>query len=153
MKRPHGTNQTDGVAVDLLALEQLTLEEMAAHLGVSTAEVQRREQAGDLFSFFRQSRGSERIYPIYQLAPEVHPAMIRRARAAFDPDLVQVHHFFTQRDRDLAHLSVREVLAGRPHESFKLDSVASWLLSLPYTRRLDAVLAALERERSHYQAC
>ncbi|MBL0729410.1 hypothetical protein [Piscinibacter sp. HJYY11] len=143
----------EGVAVDLLASEQLTLEEMAAYLGVSTAEVQRREQAGELFSFFRERRGSERLYPFYQLAPEVYPSLIQRTRAAFDPDLVQVHYFFTRRDPDLGRLSVRELLAGRPHESFELDSVGEWLLSLPFARRLDAALAALERERNHCQAC
>jgi hypothetical protein len=135
----------DPMTVDLLASDELTLNEMAAHLGVASEKVLRRERAGDLLSYFKQRRGDERLYPIYQLAPEVQPGMVRRARAVLDQDVVLVHFFFTQRDPDLAHLSVREVLAGRVVDGFELDDDAAWLLSQPLPRRMEVVMGALAR--------
>ena len=138
---------------ELLSNDEFSVEEMAAHLGSSCEQVMQREQAGDLFSYCKQSRGQQRLYPTYQVAlAKSFPDLLQRAKAALEPDNVQVHYFFTQRDPDLAGLSVREVLAGRPREGSKPNSLASWLLSLPLTRRVDAVLGALERERAHSEA-
>lgn len=135
---------------ELLSTDEFSVEEMAAHLGLSCEQVMQREQAGDLFSYCKQSRGQQRLYPTYQVAlADCFPDLLQRAKAALGPNLVQVHYYFTQRDPDLAGLSVREVLAGRPREGFKLNELASWLLSLPFTRRLDAALIALERECAH----
>ncbi|MBL0729581.1 hypothetical protein [Piscinibacter sp. HJYY11] len=138
---------------ELLSTDDFLVEEMAAHLGLSCEQVVQREHAGDLFSYCKQSRGQQRLYPTYQVAlANSFPDLLQRAKAALEPNTVQVHCFFTQRDPDLAGLSVREVLSGRPRESLKLNSLASWLLSLPLTRRVDAVLSALERERAHSEA-
>jgi hypothetical protein len=138
---------------ELASTDEFSVEEIASHLGLSCEQVMQREQAGDLFSYCKQSRGQQRLYPTYQVAlVNSFPDLLQRAKAALEPDIVQVHYFFTQRDPDLAGLSVREVLAGRPREGFNLDSAASWLLSLPLTRRVDAVLGALERERAHSEA-
>jgi len=138
---------------ELLSTDEFSVEEMAAHLGLSCEQVMQRDQAGDLFSYCKQSRGQQRLYPTYQVAlANSFLGLLQRAKAALESDMVQVHCFFTQRDPDLAGLSAREVLAGRPHEGFKLDSLSSWLLSLPLTMRLDAVLAALERECASSQA-
>ena len=136
------------MTADLLSAEELTLDDMAARLGVSNEEVLRRERAGDLFSYVRQSRGNKQLYPLYQLASDIHPDLIRRARRLLNPDLVLLHHFFTQRDPDMAHLSVREVLAGRARDGFEPSDAALWLLSLPMPRRMEAVQAALEREHA-----
>lgn len=138
---------------ELLSTDELSVEEMAAHLGVSCEQVMQREQAGDLFSYCKQSRGKQRLYPTYQVAlANSFPGLLQRVKAALEPDMVQVHCFFTQRDPDLAGLSVREVLAGRPREGFKPNSPASWLLSLSLTSRADAVMGALKRERAHSDA-
>ena len=138
---------------ELLSTDEFSIEEMAAQLGLGCEQVMQREQAGDLFSYCKQSRGQQRLYPTYQVAlANSFPDLLQRAKAALQPDTVQVHYFFTQRDPDLAGLSVREVLAGRPREGFKPSSLALWLLSLPLTRRVDAVLGALERERAHSEA-
>lgn len=138
---------------ELLSTDEFSVEEIASYLGLSCEQVMQREHAGDLFSYCKQSRGQQRLYPTYQVAlANSFPDLLQRAKAALVPNIVQVHYFFTQRDPDLAGLSVREVLAGRPREGFNLDSPASWLLSLPLTRRVDAVLGALERERAHRDA-
>lgn len=138
---------------ELLSTDEFSVEEMAVYLGLSCEQVMQREQAGDLLSYCKPSRGQQRLYPTYQVAlAESFPDLLQRAKAALEPDIVQVHYFFTQRDPHLAGLSVREVLAGRPRKGFKLDSLASWLLSLPLTRRVDVVLGALERERAHSDA-
>ena len=137
---------------ELLSTDEFSVEEMGAHLGLSCEQVMQREHAGDLFSFFKQSRGQQRLYPSYQVAlANGFPDLLQRAKAALESDMVQVHTFFTQRDPELAGLSAREVLAGHPREGFKLDSHSLWLLALPLARRLDAVLAALERERANSQ--
>lgn len=137
---------------ELLSRDEYSVEELAAYLGVSREEVERREQAGELFSFCRQRRGTERLYPAYQLAPEIHPNLLRQAREKLDPDVVSLHFFFTQRDPDLGHLSVREVLAGRAADGFHLDQETSWLLRLPLQQRIEAVMGALEREHTASQS-
>lgn len=130
---------------ELLSRAEYSVEEMAAYLGVSCEEIERREQTGELFSYRRQSRGLEKLYPAYQLAPEIYPDLLRRARAMLDSDLVSLHFFFTQRDPDLGNLNVREVLAGHVAEGFELDEEASWLLVQPLPRRMEAVMGALDR--------
>lgn len=130
---------------ELLSHEEYSSEEMAAYLGVSCEEIERREQAGELFSYCRQSRGLEKLYPAYQLAPEIYPDLIRRAREMLDADLVSLHFFFTQRDPDLGNLSVREVLAGHVVEGFELDEETAWLVMQPLPRRMEAVMGALGR--------
>lgn len=138
---------------ELLSTDEFSVEEMAAYLGLSCEQVMQREQAGDLLSYCKPSRGQQRLYPTYQVAlAESFPDLLQRAKTALGPDMVQVHYFFTQRDPDLAGLSVIEVLAGRPREGSKPNTPASWLLSIPLTRRVDAALGALERERAHRDA-
>ena len=130
---------------ELLSHAEYSVEVMAAYLGVSCEETERREQAGELFSYCRQSRGLEKLYPAYQLAPEIYPDLLRRARERLDSGLVSIHFFFTQRDPDLGNLSVREVLAGRAVDGFELDEESSWLLVQPLPRRIEAVMGALDR--------
>ncbi|WOB11318.1 hypothetical protein [Piscinibacter gummiphilus] len=133
---------------DLLSLEELSTQEMATRMGIDADELSCREQAGDLFSYVKPRRSSERMYPAYQLAPEIYPELLRTAMEVLGTDGPLLETFFSWRDRDLGGLNVREVLAGRPFEGFEPDEEAAWLLSLPAPRRKEAVMGALERMRA-----
>lgn len=129
----------------LLSNEKLTLHDMAMRLGVSTDVVLHKTERGDLFSFARVRRPDERLYPIYQLAPEIRLDVLSRAREALSDDGPLLHSYFTARDPDMADLTVREVLAGQAIAGFAPDDDACWLLAQPVSLRLLAVAAALER--------
>jgi hypothetical protein len=136
------------MSLELLSREELSIEEMAARLEVDTAEVLRREQAGELFSYRKSRRGEHPLFPAYQLAPEIYPDLLLHAGAVLQGSATSLETFFNWRDRDMAFLTVREVLAGQPMEGFQPDDDAWWLLAQPVSLRTQAVLAALERVRA-----
>lgn len=136
----------------LLSNEVLSLDQIATRLGVTHEEILRREALGELFSYVKPRLSDDRRYPEYQLARELHPHLVYIASQVLTPDGALLDSFFNSRDRDLAQLSVREVLAGR---AFKTQDPASgdghdasWILAQPTSRRLGLVLGALERLRA-----
>lgn len=136
------------MSADLLSLEELSLGEVAARLAVSATEALRLEAAGRLFSYVKPRRGSERIYPSYQLAPEIAPDLLCAAGDALEWHGPTLAMFFSARDRDMADLCVREVLAGRALDGFEPDAAARWLLGQSASCRMQAVLASLERAKA-----
>lgn len=133
------------MSADLLLPKKLLLDEMAARLGLSAEEVLRKERACELFSYVKPRQSNARLYPVYQLAPEIYPDLLRRATNALTANGPLLDTYFSARDPDMAGLCVRELLAGRAFNGSHPDNEATWLLSLPAPRRLEAVLGALDR--------
>ena len=128
------------LVADILSNQELTLLELAEVLGVTTDEVLRREGVGELFSYVRPKDSDDRRYPIYQLAPELGAAMVRRyAEMLGHPDGATLHmSFFSWIDPDLGHLTVRELLCGKAKASATrpLGDEAAGLLSKPAEERM-----------------
>jgi len=137
---------------DILSDKELSLPEMAAVLGTTTDDVLRREGAGELFSYVRPKQSNDRRYPIYQLAPELGAAMVRRyAEMLGHPDGAALHmSFFSWIDPDLGHLMVRELLCGKAKASARrpFGDETAGLLSKPAEERMLWVEDAARRCRS-----
>ena len=125
---------------DISSDQELTLPEMAGFLGVITDEVLRRERASELFSYVRQKKSNDRRYPIYQLAPELGPAVVRRyVEMLGHPSGATLHgHSFPFTDPDLGGLTIRELLCGKAMAttSRSLSEEAAELLSRPAEERM-----------------
>lgn len=133
---------------NLLAVESLTTHQISRRLGVPDREVLLLEEAGDLFSYVRPNRSSEKLFPAYQLAAEIRPHLLRMAGRVLGLNGPLLDTFFNSRDPDLADLSVREVLAGKAFSNFTANPDAAWLLAQSFETRMEAVLGALERLRA-----
>ena len=140
------------LVADILSNQELTLLELAEVLGVTTDEVLRREGVGELFSYVRPKESDDRRYPIYQLAPEIGPARLRRYDELLGhPGGATLHAaFFSWIDPDLGHLTVRELLCGKAKASARrpLGDEAAGLLSKPTEERMLWVEEAARRCRS-----
>lgn len=120
---------------------------------VSEEGVHLREQAGELFSIVRPQLKRGREYPAFQAWPGITGAPLATVRSALgDNSGPAAYGFFTSPRPELAGLTPTEVLISRMTNPRKFECDVAALLAVPYSERLNAVMAAAKVEASELAA-
>jgi len=126
-------------------MEGLSVDELAAAMGIDTAEVLRRERDGKLFSVVRPALKRGREYPAFQAWPEIaHASLLRVFDALAGLDAADHYVFFAGSTDLLCGLCPVEVLMGRLVSPRQIEPEGLLLLIDGDSRRLQAILDAAE---------
>lgn len=126
--------------------QPLGVSEVAKRLGISDEAVRQREKADELYAVLPAGRQRGRLYPAFQLLPEVVGEPMRRVLAKIKPigGATAAARFFDSTPYELWNLSPVEVLCGSLLRERAIEPAAQALLDLSVSERREAVVNAAE---------